>query len=647
MNEFIPNEVAVTCPLKFDMVMLKDNKANDGGDQPMDSGDHPMKYGGDAPQVPVEEKRSDAFLHVDIIVKPIYTMLEVMERVDEDSLVTEAMYSLPAVTDPILSPTVESPSIDPIRVLFEQVMAGLARVETRMDDYDRRPSSLHTLRPEPEPPHSRATPRSLEVVLPFTPPFAAVSVAMPPLPTNAPCLSRTEGFLPNPNCAAGSLRPGFDHQQSVWEPPSTSRPQRSSWDLPPTSGSQQAAPWDLHPSSHAQHSSWDLPPTSRAQQAAPWVMPPTSRAPLAWDLPPPSRTHTSWDLPLASRAPTAWDALGPRFSDHQTHGGRSSWDPPGQQHTYWEQHHEPVLDQPLLQRWPAYCHPPSHHGSAAPMPAAQAPAPISLPHGPDIRYGSMKSLADDIDNRESVQSRQIYYDDIVIDQLLHQDPIGKEEELTEVEEFLQVFDEPQFDMDLSNVIAQTKDVSHSSVDVSGSIHGNNDSCTAAGLSLTYRKHDVEHDRVYSTLLSNWIDSFLLKKDREGPIEEVEKSATDAGGRLLELDTSCKCLPKETTESIANAGLKAGDVMSELDVSRISFPKYELAYVLDDVRQLAKVVSVVQEVDCVKQEATSIYLLRCFQKTPPPVLVLCEHETGEDFVVKWSYKADEADWESCK
>ncbi|KAG6405445.1 hypothetical protein SASPL_133034 [Salvia splendens] len=90
MNEFIPNEVVVTCPLKFDMVMLDDSKANDGGDQPMDSGNHPMKYGGDAPQVPVEEKRSEAFLHVDIIVKPIYTMLEVMERVDEDSLVVHA-----------------------------------------------------------------------------------------------------------------------------------------------------------------------------------------------------------------------------------------------------------------------------------------------------------------------------------------------------------------------------------------------------------------------------------------------------------------------------------------------------------------------------------------------------------------------------
>ena len=56
---------------------------------------------------------------------------------------------------------------------------------------------------------------------------------------------------------------------------------------------------------------------------------------------------------------------------------------------------------------------------------------------------------------------------------------------------------------------------------------------------------------------------------------------------------------------------------------------------------------IQEVECVKQEATSIYLLRCFQKTSPPVLVLCKNKTCEDFFVKWSYKTDEADWESCK
>ncbi|KAG6416624.1 hypothetical protein SASPL_124057 [Salvia splendens] len=232
--------------------------------------------------------------------------------------------SLPSISDP-------ASSLDPIKVMIEHILVRMARLQTRMDEYDRRQSSRHTLQPDPEPPHSRGHSRPLEGPLLFTQPFAAVSVTTPP-----------------------------------------------------------------------------------------------------------------------------------------------------------------------------------------------PPAPISLPRSPDIGYGSMKSLAGDIDNRESVQSRQIYYDDIVIDQLLNQDPIGEEEVLTEVEEFWQVSDEPQFDLDLSNVMAQTKDVIHSSVDVSGSIHGNNDSCTAAGLILARRQHDVEHDRVYSTLLSNWIDPFLLKRDRGGLIEEVKK-----------------------------------------------------------------------------------------------------------------------------
>ncbi|KAG6401293.1 hypothetical protein SASPL_138145 [Salvia splendens] len=60
-------------------------------------------------------------------------------------------------------------------------MAGLARVETRMDDYVRRQSSSHTLRPDPAPPHSRAQSRPLEVPLPFTQPFAAVSLCVGPV----------------------------------------------------------------------------------------------------------------------------------------------------------------------------------------------------------------------------------------------------------------------------------------------------------------------------------------------------------------------------------------------------------------------------------------------------------------------------------
>ncbi|KAL1567336.1 Guanine nucleotide-binding protein-like nsn1 [Salvia divinorum] len=53
VNEFIPVEVTATCPLNFDMVMLEDNQGNDGGDQPMESGE-------DATNVSVEEKSKSA-----------------------------------------------------------------------------------------------------------------------------------------------------------------------------------------------------------------------------------------------------------------------------------------------------------------------------------------------------------------------------------------------------------------------------------------------------------------------------------------------------------------------------------------------------------------------------------------------------------
>ncbi|XP_041995745.1 uncharacterized protein LOC121745867 [Salvia splendens] len=159
---------------------------------------------------------------------------------------------------------------------------------------------------------------------------------MPPLPTNVPCLSRTEGFLPNPNCAAGLLRPGFAQQQSAGESPPTSRPQRSSWDLPPTSGSKQTGPWDLPPSSrapaawdpwgnrftehqiHSRHSSWDLPPTSRGQHSS-------------WDRPAASHSHHAqappWGFPPSSLTTADWDPWGIRFPDHQIQNGHTSWEP--------------------------------------------------------------------------------------------------------------------------------------------------------------------------------------------------------------------------------------------------------------------------------------------------------------------------------
>ncbi|KAL1560383.1 hypothetical protein AAHA92_10596 [Salvia divinorum] len=60
MNEFIPDEVAATCPLNFNMVMLEDNQGNDDGDQPIDSGEQPMESREDATNVSVEDKSNSA-----------------------------------------------------------------------------------------------------------------------------------------------------------------------------------------------------------------------------------------------------------------------------------------------------------------------------------------------------------------------------------------------------------------------------------------------------------------------------------------------------------------------------------------------------------------------------------------------------------
>merc|ERR1712178_126358 len=41
--------------------------------------------------------------------------------------------------------------------------------------------------------------------------------------------------------------------------------------------------------------------------------------------------------------------------------------------------------------------------------------------------------------------------------------------------------------------------------------------------------------------------------------------------------------------------------------------------------------VIQEVEYVKQEAKLVYLLKCLQKTPPPVLIFCENKSDVDDV----------------
>ncbi|KAG6390064.1 hypothetical protein SASPL_151542 [Salvia splendens] len=80
-----------------------------------------------------------------------------------------------------------------------------------------------------------------------------------------------------------------------------------------------------------------------------------------------------------------------------------------------------------------------------------------------------------------------------------------------------------------------------------------------------------------------------------------QTVADEVGRLMELEMMCKCIPEEKKESLAkpevlNAGLRAGVVVPEVDVCRLSLPEYEPVDVLDRVMQLAKVVSVGNALD---------------------------------------------------
>ncbi|KAI3463010.1 hypothetical protein Pfo_019673 [Paulownia fortunei] len=84
------------------------------------------------------------------------------------------------------------------------------------------------------------------------------------------------------------------------------------------------------------------------------------------------------------------------------------------------------------------------------------------------------------------------------------------------------------------------------------------------------------------------------------LNAVER-AIDEVGRLVESELTCNCIAEEKKDDLArpmmaNAGLKAGVIMSEVDVHRISIPKYEPAELLEKVRQLAKAVSVGSALD---------------------------------------------------
>ncbi|XP_041996175.1 uncharacterized protein LOC121746415 [Salvia splendens] len=304
---------------------------------------------------------------------------------------TEPLCSLPAITDPVWSPAVDSTSVDPIRVMFEHMLAGMARLETRMDEYDRRLPACHTPRPEPKPLDDRPRSHPLDAAA-FAQPLSAVSITVPQQSSSGACTSRPDGFHPNPNYASDDPQPRFGNQLSSWDLPPSSRPQPTSWDLPPASRQQHTSQWGQPPSSHnptalepwgnrfpdlrvpTGHPSWE-PAGHRHQASLPaveyhsWVHQQSPLLPVL-DQPSPPFTAVSvatapfmdinegfrpnprgasgsrrtgpaerliqqelqstWDLPPASRPHSAWDNWGSRLSEPHIYSGGSSWDPPGQ-----------------------------------------------------------------------------------------------------------------------------------------------------------------------------------------------------------------------------------------------------------------------------------------------------------------------------
>ncbi|KAG6436265.1 hypothetical protein SASPL_101151 [Salvia splendens] len=291
---------------------------------------------------------------------------------------TDPMCSLPTITDPIISPAAESPPLEPIRTILEHLVASVARVEARMDEYEHRPPpTLPPPRPEPKPPHNRPRSHPLDAAT-FAQPLSVVSVAVPQQ-------SSSGAWTSDP-------WPGFGNHLSSGDLPPSSRPQPTSWDLPPASRQQHTSQWGQPPSSHnptalepwgnrfpdlhvpTGHPSWE-PAGHRHQASLPaaeyhsWVhqqlppqpvldqpSPPFSAVSVATapfiDInegfrPNPSGASGSrrtgpadrliqqelqsmWDLPPASRPHSAWDKWENRFSEPYVYSGGSSWDPPGQ-----------------------------------------------------------------------------------------------------------------------------------------------------------------------------------------------------------------------------------------------------------------------------------------------------------------------------
>ncbi|KAL2528963.1 uncharacterized protein Fot_21564 [Forsythia ovata] len=105
------------------------------------------------------------------------------------------------------------------------------------------------------------------------------------------------------------------------------------------------------------------------------------------------------------------------------------------------------------------------------------------------------------------------------------------------------------------------------------------------------------------------------------VNAVQRSI-DEVGRVLESEMTCKCIAKKSKVDLArplvvNAGLKAGVLEPEVDVNRLSVPRYKPAEVLAKVVNLAQAVSIsnMLELAVLKSWLSAFYRAKGSYKLP--------------------------------
>ncbi|KAL1564357.1 hypothetical protein AAHA92_06709 [Salvia divinorum] len=141
-----------------------------------------------------------------------------------EAIVTTTLSSF--VTDTVVSQLPETPPLDPIKTMFEHLVASMARFESRMDDFERRPASTRpSIRPKPNPPYGLFSGRSVDVTIPYAPPASAVTISVPPLTSGSMHLGFQDGYR-----QTMTIPLGFGYQQP--QPRALLSRAPSSWELP-------------------------------------------------------------------------------------------------------------------------------------------------------------------------------------------------------------------------------------------------------------------------------------------------------------------------------------------------------------------------------------------------------------------------------